>query len=139
MPYRSPLHEIEVTDRYGEPRTLRQTRPARGYQLARTEETPAQALAKEVGVLVGMRVKALRQERGWTLAELCIRAGLRTSTPKSRMWEIENGVRQAVSLGTVYSLAMALGVEAFVLLPSVEEVESIAAPTKVEQTVVAVR
>ena len=143
MPYKSPLppHEIEVEDRYGEKRILRQTRQANGgYQLQRMGQTPTQALANEVGVLIGKRVKALRLERGYSLEQLCVRAGLRGgNNPKNRMWEIENAVRKATSIGTVYALAMALEVPVTELLPTVDEVRDVVAPTTVKQTVVAVR
>jgi transcriptional regulator with XRE-family HTH domain len=64
----------------------------------------------------------LRLAQGLTLEELCLRAGLVSATPKSRMWEIENGTRkEGLRFGTLFALAHALGVEASDLLPSVAE------------------
>lgn len=111
---------VEFEDKYGEKRIIHRDR--NGMKLKRARITPALALNQTAGSLVGQRIKALRKKRGMTLAELCQRAGLSSSTPKSRMWEIENGVRkQGVRLGTLYAIAHALGVEATALLPSNKE------------------
>ncbi len=58
-----------------------------------------------------------------TLAELCEKAGIVSTTPKQRMWEIENSVRhQALRIGTIYALAIALDIEVSELLPTKEVV-----------------
>jgi hypothetical protein len=133
-----PSEELTITDRYGDQVKIRKTR--RGYQVERDRLTPSLVLTKEVGVIVGQRVKTLRQERGWTLAELCIRADIRSTTPKNRMWEIENSIRrEGINTGTIYSLAIALGVEITDLLPSVAEVRDVVAPQTLKQTVVSVK
>lgn len=133
-----PPENLIITDRYGDEVTVRKTR--RGYQVQRESLTPSLALTKAVAVLIGQRVKALRLKRGWSLSELCTRADIRTTTPKQRMWEIENSHRrEGINIGTVYALALALEVDVTELFPSVEEVRGVAATTTVKQTVVAVR
>lgn len=108
-------------DRFGETRKLRKTR--HGWQLARNESTIPIHLARVVAKIIGRKVKAKRIERGLTLEKLATQAGLRTGTPKTRMWEIENNVRAyGVRLGTLYALAIALSVDVCELLPTTEEV-----------------
>lgn len=75
-------------------------------------------------VEIGRRIRQAREAAGMTLEELCIRSGLvANSSPKSRMWEIENAIRQqGPRLGTLYAIAHALAVPVERLLPSVKEV-----------------
>ncbi len=125
-------------NRMGEPRTIHKT--PNGLRFKREAKTPILALNGEIGRLCGDRIKALRLERRMTLEELCVRAGIVSGTPKERMWEIESGARQGgLRFGTLYALAMALGVDVCDLLPSRQEVEHIARPVTRTVTTVTVR
>ncbi len=109
------------TDRFGETREIHHTR--HGLTVKRQNSTVALQLNQVVAAGIGDRIRAERERQGLTLAELCIKAGLVSTTPKSRMWEIENSVRkEGVRLGTLYAIAVALGVTPMCLLPSIEEV-----------------
>lgn len=132
MSYKRPIpQEFTVTDKYGEERTIHQA-PNGRLAVKRTEVTPALALNQELSALVGDRIKRLRLARGFSLEDLCLQAGLRSATPKQRMWEIENaGRNQGTRLGTIYAIAIALGVEATELMPSVTEVVSVESRRKV--------
>jgi transcriptional regulator with XRE-family HTH domain len=119
--------EVPFTDHYGEQRTIHR-RKGGGLSLKRETVTPILALNAEISRAVGARVRALRVERGLTLAELADRIGANTGNPKQRMWALENpGIRSTgesyggMRLGTLYALAIALGVEVCDLLPSVSE------------------
>jgi DNA-binding Xre family transcriptional regulator len=119
------------TDKYGDERVIHKTR--HGLKLKRQHVTPILALNPVVSGLIGERVRMLRIERGWELAELAHRIGVRGGHPKNRMWEIERGVRgEGIRLGTLYALAMALGVEITALVPSVEEVAALAGVQEIQ-------
>ena len=67
--------------------------------------------------LAGLRVRALREERGWTqqqLAEACERAGLSSMT-RSTVAKVESGLRKLTS-GEIRVLARVLDIEATDLL-----------------------
>jgi len=56
------------------------------------------------------------------------------------MWEIENAIRkQGVMLGTLYAIAVALGIEVTELLPSNEEVLALTNVTPVQVSSLAVK
>lgn len=126
-----PVEGIEFEDKFGDIRTIHHNQSPNGpLRVKRLRVTPVLALNQHVGVAVGKRVHDLRVKRGLTLLELAERAGLLGG--KARMWEIENSLRvQGVRLGTLFALAMALGVEVSALLPSVAEVTSVAKPRRV--------
>lgn len=109
-----------LLNKYGEEELLHSTR--RGWT-RKQRTTTLLALNKPIGKIIGERVKHFRLKRGYTLAELCTRTGIVSATPKSRMWEIENCIRsEAMRMGTLYGLAIALEVCVADLLPTVEEV-----------------
>ena len=111
----------QFVDRYGEEREIHATR--QGLTVKRRRSTVVLTLNPVVSVLVGRLITAERQRQGLTLAQLSIRAGIVSPTPKSRMWEIEKGVRrEGVRFGTLYAVAAALGVEPTTLLPTTKEV-----------------
>lgn len=133
MTYADPVKEITFTDKYGDARAIHRTR--HGLQVKRTNLTPVIKLNQAMAALVGDRIRALRIERGYGLAELCERAGIVSATPKSRMWELENAVRkEGMRLGTLYALAIALDVEVCELLPTTDEVRKIVALETAPQT-----
>jgi transcriptional regulator with XRE-family HTH domain len=61
---------------------------------------------------IGERVAALRQQKGWTRAELARRTGLN----QTHLWKIEEGHRPRVEAETVRRLARALEVTTDYLL-----------------------
>lgn len=112
--------EITFTDRFGDERVVR--RNGTGYHLKRDRITPVQAISQNISLMIGARIREVREAKGMTLAELCIAAGLSSATPKNRMWEIENSPRrEGVTLGTVYAIAIALGVEVAELIPTTSD------------------
>lgn len=125
-------------DKYGEERTIHKTR--HGLRVKRENVTPILALNPVVAGLIGERVRALRIERGWELAELAHRIGVRGGHPKNRMWEIERGTRgEGIRLGTLYALAIALGVEVTDLMPTVDEVAELARVQEIETPTLAAK
>ena len=120
---------VKFKDKYGEKRIIH--RGKNGLAIQRQRTTATHKLNPIVAALVGQRIKEERVRQGYTLEELCLRAGLSaTTSPKSRMWEIENNVRrEGLRGGTLYAIALALGVEATDLLPSVKEVSRMAGVT----------
>jgi transcriptional regulator with XRE-family HTH domain len=111
---------VEFENKYGDKQVIHKTR--RGLQLRRRQSTVCLTLTKAVGPLVGERIRAARIAAGLTLAELCSRAGIVSSNPKSRMWEIEVGVRrEGIHLGTLYAIALALDVPVQKLMPTAQE------------------
>ncbi len=119
-------HSIEFQDRYGETRRIHRNKNGM-LAVKREKITPCLAMNQVISRMIGQRIKAKRIEAGMTLADLCIKAGLVTTTPKSRMWEIENALRgEGLRMGTVYAIALALGCEAYQLMPSNKEVSNAA-------------
>lgn len=121
------------TDRYGTERKVHATR--HGLTVKREAQTVALKLNQQIAGMIGTNIREARIARGWSLEELCIKAGLASATPKNRMWEIENSIRkEGIRLGTLYALAAALDVEPASLLPSLETVMALAevAPVSVE-------
>jgi len=111
----------EFQDKYGEKRIIHGTR--HGLRGKRSFSTPALAMNRATTGMIGAKIKALREERGFTLKELALRCGMAGGTPKNRMWAIENATRgEGVRIGTLYAIAHALGCQVADLLPSVEEV-----------------
>lgn len=112
-------------DKYGETRLIHANR--HGLCVKRRTDTPCQILSKAISGYVGERVRELRNARGMTAEELCLRAGLCTGgTAKHRIYEIEKNKRAiGVRFGTVYQLAIALEVEISALLPSVAHIQTI--------------
>jgi hypothetical protein len=124
----------QFEDRFGEERVVHKTR--RGLTIRR-EPTMVLKMNQVVSLMIGQRVKHFRGLRGWTLVELATRAGMHSGHPKERIWAIENATRkEGMRMGTVYALALALGVEATDLMPTVEEVASQAGVEQVELPVV---
>jgi transcriptional regulator with XRE-family HTH domain len=137
--------EITFTDNYGEERIVHQNqgrKNGRRLQVKRQSVTPALALNSGIGVLLGARIRAAREAKGWGMTKLARAAGIGAYSQlhlKQRMYEIEKGVRkEAIRFGTLYAIAMALGIEAATLLPTVEEVKHIAAPQKRSEIIVEV-
>jgi DNA-binding XRE family transcriptional regulator len=116
------MNEVATfVDKYGDERTIHRTR--HGLKVKNEHKTPILQMNQAIASLIGPRIKALRQERGWTLVELADRIGIKSGHPKNRIWEIENSVRrEGMRLGTLYALALAFDVEIEELMPSVEEV-----------------
>lgn len=118
------------TDRFGDERVIHKTR--HGLKVKRTHVTPILAINPVVGQMVGAKVREIRIKQGLTMQELAERCGMTAGHPKQRMYEIEVGTRQeGLRFGTLYALAMALGVEVSDLMPSVSEVTDAAGVAQV--------
>lgn len=106
----------KFTDKYGDEKTIHHTK--HGLRVRYDKLTTVLALAPTLGQLIGGEIRKRRLALGWTLEDLCKRSGLATQTPKSRMWEIENGTRgQGIRIATLYAISQALGCSAADLLP----------------------
>lgn len=122
----------EFKDRFGDKRVIHRNK--NGLAVRRENGTVALRLNKVVAALIGAKIRSLREAQGYTLEQLCVKAGLATTTPKSRMWEIENGVREfGVRFGTLYAVAIALNVELHALMPTIAEVMEIAPVEMIDQ------
>lgn len=109
---------IPFTDKWGEQRHIYKHHNGT-LHVRNTRQTVSRHLNQIVARMMGARIKAKRLERGFSLEELCLRAGLASQTPKSRMWEIENAIRkEGVQMGTLHALAIALECPIYDLLPS---------------------
>lgn len=114
------------TNKYGEEQKLRQV-GKRKIQVAKNTDTVSHKLNRVAATMIGAKIKERRIAAGMTLEVLCTRAGLISATPKSRMWEIENAIRQeGCRMGTLFAIAQALGCEVTDLIPSVEPVAEMA-------------
>lgn len=79
----------------------------------RTEAAQYQSL----GAVVGRRMRAVRQERGWTLSELASRLeGVGMPMHLSTVSKLETGGTKDIPLGAWYLIARALDVDAVELL-----------------------
>lgn len=117
----------KVTDQYGDERIIYRQKGQRDLRIKKTAQTRTLVYNRIASTITASKIKAARIKSGMTLAELCEKAGLVSSTPKSRMWEIENNMRrEGVRIGTIICLAEALSVQPSDLLPTVEEVKEFA-------------
>lgn len=107
-------------DKYGEVKQIHATR--HGLKVARGKSTVVLKLNGAIAPLIGLNIRRERLAQKMTLEQLCRKAGLASATPKSRMYEIEKGSRgEGIRMGTLYAIAVALGVAPSYLLPSTEE------------------
>ncbi len=122
LPAESQGVVAEYEDRFGETRTIHKTR--HGLQVLRNQATVSVELTRVIGPLLGVKIRQARIERGLSMAQLCVKAGLMFGpTAKHRMYEIEKGSRRyGIRFGTLYALAAALGMDPAALLPSSEDV-----------------
>lgn len=111
-------------DRFGETREVYKNRGSR-WMTKRATDTPILKLTKCIGEEVGRRIRTARISRNMTLEELATRAGLK-GIPKCRMYEIETNMSGGIRLGTLYAIALALGMEPCELLPTSGEMLKIA-------------
>lgn len=111
-------------DHFGEERKIHATRA--GLTVMRRTNTHCQVLSKTISGYIGERIRAIRQRKEMTMAELGLRAGLSTgSNLKQRVYEIEHNQRSiGIRFGTVYQIAIALDVDISELLPSTEIVKA---------------
>jgi hypothetical protein len=133
--------EIPFVDNFGEERVIHQNlgrKNGRRLQVKRQRVTAALALNKGIGVLIGEKIHLERIKRGWTLVELARKSGMGEYGDfylKQRMWDAEKGSRkEAMRFGTLYAIALALGVEASTLLPTLDEIQHLAQVKKVTLT-----
>lgn len=127
------------TDKYGETRHIRQSNKRR-IQLAKNTDTVSHKMNRVAAVMIGAKIKERRLAAGLTLEELCIRSGLVSSIPKSRMWEIENALRrEGMRMGTLFAISHALNCEVADLLPTVAAVSEMAGVSMEVEIVSALR
>lgn len=127
MSARKPEVVAEFTDRYGDKRVVH--RGKRGVLAIKNQrDTVALTMNRVAAVEIGKRIREHREAAGMTLEELCLRAGLiANASPKSRMWEIENSIRQqGLRFGTLYAISRALCVPIERFLPTTEEIAELA-------------
>lgn len=112
-------------DQYGEEQHV--IAPRRGVLAVRRQRgpTPLMAINAAIQAVVMRKAKALREERGWTLKQMSERMG-HMPPDKSRMWALENMMTEGFSIGTIYTLCIALDVDVAELLPSVKDAVSLA-------------
>jgi transcriptional regulator with XRE-family HTH domain len=92
-------------------------------------------LNRRVADLTAAKIKARRIELNLTLEDVCVKAGMASATPKSRMWEIENcQAKHGIRFGTLYAIAIALETTPQQLLPTIDEVLAGAIVTSVTET-----
>lgn len=116
----------EFVDKYGEIRKLRQE-GRHSIKVAKNTDTVSHKLNRVAAVMIGTKIKERRLAAGLTLEGLCLLAGLVSATPKNRMWEIENSLRQeGTRMGTLFAIAKALKCEVADLLPTVAAVSEMA-------------
>ncbi len=73
-------------------------------------------MAKDICVLVGQRIKALRTEKGWTQTYLSIHAGV----GRNYISDVERGAKE-IGLRNLQVLALSLGVKTADLLTGLDE------------------
>lgn len=111
------------TDKYGDERRIYREGQRGKLRAEKPGDTVSHLMNRAVAVLVGASIKRRRIAAGLTLEDLCTRAGLRSETPKHRMWEIETAAREhGTRMGTLYALARALGCTPQDLMPTMDEV-----------------
>ncbi len=124
----------EFIDKYGETRKLRQVGPRR-IKVAKDTDTVSHKMNRVASKMIGAKIKERRIAAGLSLEELCILSGLVSATPKQRMWEIENALRQeGTRTGTLFALAKALNCEVSDLMPSVAAVAEMAGVEMLRKT-----
>ena len=115
---------VEFEDQYGDKRVIHRTKGSR-LSVKRMGNTPSHAMNRAAAVLIGQRIKSLRTAANLTMEDLCRLAGLAAAPGqgKMRIYALENATRQeAMRVGTLYAVAMALNVNPSELMPTTEEV-----------------
>lgn len=112
----------DFTNKYEEQKTI--VKRPNGSMAILRERTKVDIYSSKAGRVMGRKIRALRKEQGLTLEELTEKSGLKSTTPKSRMWEIERGSNGGLKFGTVYCLAEALNCTIHDLIPTREEIEN---------------
>ncbi len=110
------------TDRYGETVTLHRPK-GRALRALKNMDTPALRMNRISAKLIGQLINQKRIERGLSLEQLAVMAGLASQTPKAYMWSIENAKRDhGVRIGTLFALCRVLECEISDITPSVAHV-----------------
>lgn len=122
--------EVTVTDQYGDQRTIYRQK-GKTLRVKKNSDTVSHVMNRVAAEMTGKRIKAKRIERGLSLDQLLLKAGLAAGPGqgKQRMYEIENAGKnhrganaQGIRFGTLYALALALECEVWDLLPSTAEI-----------------
>jgi hypothetical protein len=120
--------EIRFRDQYGDERVIHRQR-GQALRVKKKDDSVSHLLNRSAAILMGQRIKAEREAAGLTLEQLFERSGLAApGYGKQRMYVIENGgsterrQKQGVRFGTLYAIALALGVAPQDLMPSAKDV-----------------
>lgn len=104
----------------------------RGNRLAVTRETTdSEMMSSCAAKIIGQRIRDRRRAIGMTALEVAQKSGLggpsaSLTTKKHYMISLENAARgHGPRLGTLYTIAAALGCEVHSLIPSIDEVVSL--------------
>lgn len=125
-------------NRYGEKKIIHITRS--GLRVKNNRSTVVIELNRKIAVMMGVNIKKRRLELGLTLEDVCIKAGLSSTTPKSRIWEIENSqAKQGLRFGTLYALSIALETTPEKLMPTLEDVLDGAGIISVSETTLRIK
>lgn len=123
---RHPRSKIvtEFVDELGDKKIIHKDHRGR-LAFRRNSSTTAALLTQIVAPLIGNRIKKERLKQGMTMRELGEKAGMAAASNKylkSRINEIEHGMRGGIRFGTLYAFALALEVNPRQLLPTINEV-----------------
>lgn len=113
-------------DRFGDDKIIHSTR--NGLKVKQSSETHCHVMSKAISGYIGERIRAVRQQKEMSMEELGLRAGLTAgSNMKQRVYAIEHNQQgRGIKFGTLYQIAIALGVEIGELLPTTETVKHMA-------------
>jgi transcriptional regulator with XRE-family HTH domain len=121
---RNYTQEIEFVDRFGEKRIIRKR--DRAKWAVKQDDTQAwRSLNEVIATLMGQKIRDAREAAGLSMSQLAARIGVNghTYNQKVRMYEIEKGVRKyGLRFGTLYAIAMVLGVDPKSLMPTTDEI-----------------
>ena len=105
----------EMVDKYGDVRIVHRRANGR-LAVKRQGQTVSLNLNRTIAYAVSNNIRRLRKKAGLTYAELASRAGMPGG--KQQAYHMENPtIRGSVKLGTVYAVAIALGVKLSDILP----------------------
>jgi len=123
--YRPKNVIAEFVNELGETRIIHRPkgRNVGSLRILKQSDSAAHRLNRAAAVLIGERIRAARIAKGFGLAALAERAGLKGNPAKVYMFSIEKAARrEGIRFGTLYALAIALECDISALMPTPEEV-----------------
>lgn len=125
------------TDKYGEERIIQYNQNC-DLVIKNSPNTVFRELSIAVAPFIAERIKEERIKKGMTLKELGEASGFGWANPKQRMYEIENAAKHqksrkknpagngyGIKIGTLYSIAYALNVEPYELIPPLKKLNGV--------------